>query len=696
MEKESFENEHIAKFLNENFVSIKVDREERPDVDRMYMNFIQATTGSGGWPMSVFLTPALAPFVGGTYFPPTGSPFRPGFSNLLMTIAKAWQEDPTGIVEQGDQIVRELKRSLLATEKLDEKPAPAAAQAATYDYLAKKFDKTYAGFGGGPKFPKPVDLDLLIQLAVKYPANPHYDKAVEMLDKTLYAMDRGGIHDHIGKGFHRYAVDAEWHVPHFEKMLYDQAQLLATYSQWHQLTGKYEHVIKDIIEYVDANLTHESGGFYSAEDADSLPEEGATHKKEGAFCVWKLSEVQEVLKNWKAGEHPLADVIQMYYNIEDSGNVAPDSDPHGELKGLNVLIVRHPDAEVAEAFGLNDGELKAAISEAKSFLFQRRALRPKPHLDSKIVTCWQGLMLSGLSKAFITLKDPAILERAMKNVEFIKQHLITENGDLRRAAYRGDDGRLAQIEHPVPAFSEDYAFVIQGLLDLYQVTFDEKHLEMAVNLEEHLDSNYWDEEGGGYTVGSKTASDGPAMKVIDDNDGAEPCSTSVALCNLVRLAELLEDDKYKQKALAIAGRYASRIKKFPFVLPKILAGYERLIEQDSVKIVIVGPRDDPRTKTFIDYVQGVHVLNKEVIFLDPANKDNSWLLKNSPRFKDYLKGADKPVVHICKGTACLKPVTSGEELKGELDKLKSKIVFETEGAAESSKAEPLAADVPKL
>ncbi|CAJ0959812.1 unnamed protein product, partial [Mesorhabditis belari] len=672
MEKESFENVHIAKFLNEHFVSIKVDREERPDVDKMYMNFIQATTGGGGWPMSVFLTPSLAPFVGGTYFPPSGSPFRPGFSDLLMTITKAWMDDKESITAQGEQIVRELSKSLLEVKKSSETPMPNEMIESTYQYLLKRFDKKRGGFGGAPKFPKPVDIDFLIYLAAKYRNEDNYNKASEMVDKTLTAMDRGGIHDHIGKGFHRYSVDAEWHVPHFEKMLYDQGQLLATYSEWHQLTGRCGHVVKDIIEYVETNLTHETGGFYSAEDADSYPTEGATHKKEGAFCVWTLTEIEEVLKNWKAGEHSLADVIRMYYGVEENGNVSTDSDPHGELTGQNVLICRQTDAQVAEAFGLNDGELKAAISEAKAFLSSRRSLRPKPHLDSKIVTCWQGLMISGLSKAYIAMKDETILEKAIKNIDFIKKNLVDEKGDLRRAVYTGENSQIEQLAIPSLAFSDDYAFLIQGLLDLYAVTLEPKHLQWAVDLQKRLDDQYWDMENGGYFVGSSASKDGPAMRVIEDNDGAEPCGSSVSLCNLTRLYELTEDSKYKTQAEKIVERFATRLKKYSFSLSKSIAAYQRLSNQESVKIVIVGPIDDPRTKTFIDYIHGIHIINQSVVHLDPKEKD-TWLETVCPRYSDYKKSYDKPAVHICKGTSCLKPVISGEELKIELDKLISKV-----------------------
>ncbi|KAE9415278.1 hypothetical protein Angca_008440, partial [Angiostrongylus cantonensis] len=366
MEKESFENEEIARILNSNFVSVKVDREERPDVDKLYMSFIQRTTGSGGWPMTVFLTPDLDPITGGTYFPPCDSFGSLGLPSVLKIVIDNWGDEHTrtAIASQGRMITDALRQDSLYGA--GEAPPVETVATSAMQYKVSTFDKEHGGFGRAPKFPKACDLEFLLNHFCWTKENSEKDLCRHMLDVTLNAMSMGGIHDHIGKGFHRYSVDAEWHVPHFEKMLYDQAQLLGVYADHYRLFGgKFIHVVEDIAQYMEECLSHKDGGFYSAEDADSLPNESSLEKKEGAFCVWKMSEVRELLKDLKIGGNDAVDIVCQYYGVKEGGNVSRHKDPHGELEGQNVLRMLRSHEDYAKHFGIDSDLLNAGILKAK-------------------------------------------------------------------------------------------------------------------------------------------------------------------------------------------------------------------------------------------------------------------------------------------------------------------------------------------
>ncbi|KIH66435.1 hypothetical protein ANCDUO_03234 [Ancylostoma duodenale] len=430
-----------------------------------------------------------------------------------------------------------------------------------FKYKVSNFDEKYGGFGNAPKFPKACDLEFLIYHFCWTKIDSERELCRHMLDVTLDAMSRGGIHDHIGKGFHRYSVDEEWHVPHFEKMLYDQAQLLGIYAEASHVCGdKYKNVVEDIAQYMNDCLSHEEGGFYAAEDADSLPTPESTEKKEGAFCVWQRCQ-----------------------------------DPHGELQNQNVLRMKRSHDYYENRFGIPTDVLSEGINKAKATLARVRYQRPPPHLDSKMVTAWQGLSISGLSKvwrnyfyhifsnelsvfkAAIALQRPAHVERAVKTVEFVKKHLMDENGHLLRAAYRGEDGSVQNTASPVYAFSDDYAFLIQGLLDLYQVKPDIEFLKLAERLQTDMDSKFWDTETeSGYFIGSEQGD--VKVRVMEDQDGAEPCANSVAVGNLIRLYDYFEDTECKRKAEKIVAASSSRLIKYPFILTKMISGYHRMVK----------------------------------------------------------------------------------------------------------------------
>ena len=395
MEHESFESSAIAAFLAENFVSIKVDREERPDVDQVYMTFVQATTGHGGWPMSVWLTPELRPFVGGTYFPPTDLPGRPGFISVLRRIAELWKTERGQIDDKALSLLAALRDAENAVvAEADETWRPSQSTQTGFEQYTRMFDPAEGGFGGAPKFPRPVNLEFLFS-ASQGDLNAREGQAAEgMALSTLSKMAAGGMYDHLGGGFHRYSVDAEWHVPHFEKMLYDQAQLVQTYLTAFQITGdeSFAEVAQETLRYVMRDLTSPEGGFYSAEDADSLLHAGAARKQEGAFYVWKQPELREILGAEREAE------FSAVYGIEPNGNVPVSADPQGELDGMNVLIRRWSPAQTSQRFKRPTGEMERRLADDRAALLARRTSRPRPHLDDKILAAWNGLMIGALAR----------------------------------------------------------------------------------------------------------------------------------------------------------------------------------------------------------------------------------------------------------------------------------------------------------
>ncbi len=392
MAQESFENGEVAAIMNREFVNIKVDREERPDVDRVYMTFVQATTGGGGWPMSVWLTPELKPFVGGTYFPPEDRYGQPGFKKVLERVATAWKENHDKIVEQGSQIVAALRESQSAATAEDK--SDATVLDAAYRQIDRSYDPKEGGFGNAPKFPRPVTLNFLTRFYARDPKSDAGKQPFEMVLFTLGKMEAGGMHDHIGGGFHRYSVDRYWHVPHFEKMLYDQAQLAVAYLDAFQITRdkQYQSVARDILDYVGRDMTSKEGGFFSAEDADSPVVRGigdAGHSKtaEGAFYVWTKKEIDETLGD-------AAEIFDFHYGVQAHGNAPEGSDPHDEFRGKNILIERHTIAETAQRFKKSEEEITKSVAQSREKLFAIRAKRPRPHLDDKIIAAWNGLMIS--------------------------------------------------------------------------------------------------------------------------------------------------------------------------------------------------------------------------------------------------------------------------------------------------------------
>ena len=553
MAHESFENEEIAALMNREFVNIKVDREERPDVDRVYMTFVQATTGGGGWPMSVWLTPDLKPFVGGTYFPPEDRYGQPAFRTVLERIATAWKENHDKIVEQGGKIVEALRESQSATTA--EGKIDAAILDAAYRQLERSYDPKEGGFGNAPKFPRPVTFNFLTRFYARDLNGESGKHALEMTLFTLRKMAAGGMHDHIGGGFHRYSVDRYWHVPHFEKMLYDQAQLAIAYLDAFQITRdrQYESVARDILDYVARDMASKEGGFFSAEDADSpvvaaAADRGHLETKEGAFYVWTEKEIDAALGN-------AAEIFAFHYGVQPHGNAPEGSDPHDEFRAKNILIERHTIAETAQHFKKTGEEVTNSLAQSRAKLFSIRAKRPRPHLDDKVIAAWNGLMISAYARAAQILDEPRYLEIATRAGKFLRTNLYEEKSKLLYRNYRG--GR-SDIE----GFADDYAFVIQGLLDLYEASFDVEWLKFAVELQKTQDRFFFDEKNGGY-FSTSGKDESVFLRMKDDNDGAEPAASSVAALNLLRLAQFRDDKQIAERARKTTDTFAATLSHFP-------------------------------------------------------------------------------------------------------------------------------------
>ena len=651
MAHESFENDEVAAIMNREFVNIKVDREERPDVDRVYMTFVQATTGGGGWPMSVWLTPDLKPFVGGTYFPPEDRYGQPGFKKVLERIAAAWRDNHDKIVEQGGKIVAALRESQSAPEakgKVD-----AGILDAAYRQIERSYDPKEGGFGSAPKFPRPVTLNFLSRFYARGRKSESGKQALEMALFTLRKMAAGGIHDHLGGGFHRYSVDRYWHVPHFEKMLYDQAQLAVAYLDGFQIgqDRQYESVARDILDYVARDMTSKGGGFFSAEDADSLFEHGKPEHGEGAFYVWAKKEIDTALGD-------AAEIFDFHYGVQPHGNAPDGSDPQDEFRGKNILIERHTIAETAKEFKKSEGEVRQSLERSREKLLAIRAKRPRPHLDDKIIAASNGLMISAYARAAQVLDEPRYLEAATRAAKFLRANLFDEKSKLLFRNYR--DGRGA-----VEGFADDYAFVVQGLLDLYEASFDVEWLKFATQLQEAQDRLFFDEKNGGYfTTSGKDAS--VLLRMKDDNDSAEPAASSVAAMNLLRLSQIYDDKELEDRARKTIDAFATTLSHFPSAMPQMLVALD-FSSSKPRQIVIAGKKDAPGTKALVTEVHR-HFLPTTILLLADGAEGQKYLGEKLEAIRAMSMVDGKPAAYVCENFTCKAPVTDPKELAGLLRK----------------------------
>jgi uncharacterized protein len=669
MAHESFENAGIAQLLNADFIPIKVDREERPDVDRVYMTYVQALTGHGGWPLSAWLTPDLKPFFGGTYFPPEDRHGRPGFATVLRAIAQSWSNEREKLLSESHRAIEALHAyAKSGPEGAEEKAEADLLEAASgafercFQYLYENFDQQDGGFGGAPKFPRASNIDFLFRCAVLQGRDSEAAKdAVGMATTTLRRMAEGGIHDHVGGGFHRYAVDEAWFVPHFEKMLYDQAQIAVNLIDAHLFTGdeRYAWVAREIFNYVLRDLTHERGGFFAAEDADSEPpeaamaaEHGSGHNKlEGAFYLWSKIELERLL-----GDD--ATWFCDHYGVEAGGNVPAQLDPHHEMRGSNILKQRRSLADTAKAQGKDPAALADRLVDALERLRAVRALRPRPHRDEKIITAWNGLMISALARA-ATSPAACLLEKrdfylaaAGRAAEFVRQELFDP---ARGALYRAWRGGRGASE----GFAEDYAALIAGLLDLYEADWDVRWLQWAEQLQQAMDQRFWDEAGGGYFQAA-TGDASIVLRLKDDHDGAEPSANSLAANNLLRLAALLHDEGFADRGRQAIRALQPTWARSPWALPAMLCAVERALEEPR-QVVIAG---DPLTAEFNALVAEIRRApgRRRASLAVTGRPEETWLTQRVPVLA-AMRAPGKAAAFVCEGFTCQAPVTSPGELR---------------------------------
>ena len=652
MAHESFEDAEVAKILNAHFVCIKVDREERPDVDKVYMTFVQATTGSGGWPMSVWLTPDLKPFIGGTYFPPENRGGRPGFKTVLNRISEGWKEDRAGIIAHGDLVAKQLSEAA--------KSAPSAVEvtgkAAIYgglNQLVKRFDDKHGGFGDAPKFPQPSNINFLLRMAVlrgqgATPESEARDGALakKMALFTLEKMAAGGMHDHLGGGFHRYSVDTYWHIPHYEKMLYDQAQLARAYVDAFALTrdARWEKVTRDILDYVLRDLTDKGGGFYSAEDADSLFEHGRPEHGEGAFYIWKKADIDAAL-----GAD--AEVFDRVFGVEAGGNAPAGSDPLGELKGTNTLIERMSVAEAAKVFKMEEAEVAALLERSRKKLFALRAKRPRPHLDDKIITAWNGLMIGAFARAAQVLDEPRYLAAAQASARFIRASLYKDGALIR--SFRNGPAAIA-------GFADDYASLIGGLLELHEADGDTAWIEWALALQEKMDALFYDKEHGGYFQTPAGQSD-VLFRNKEDYDGAEPTPSSLAVMNLLRLAQISDSKEFRQRAEKTMKSMGEQLDRLPSAMSQMLCAVDFSIAKPR-QLVIAGKPGAADTKALLREARAVFAPNQLLIHAD-GGAGQAWLGRKLEAVAAMKPVDGKAAAYVCENFVCQAPVTEPAKLR---------------------------------
>ncbi|XP_073998384.1 spermatogenesis-associated protein 20 isoform X2 [Rhodnius prolixus] len=671
MERESFENPAVAGIMNEYFVNIKVDREERPDIDRIYMHFVQATTKAGGWPMSVFLTPDLKPISGGTYFPPEDKYNLPGFVSVLLTMAQQWAEQRSKMSVSAKKISDLLEKSCafdieMAGRLINGKVPGSEVWNKCQNQIYDHYEPLFGGFSQPPKFPRPCMLKLLFHRHARVPEDLDGMRSKAMSLHTLDCMALGGIHDHIGQGFARYSVDTKWRVPHFEKMLYDQAQLAMVYTMAYRLTREqnYEYIARGILTYVSRDLSHPEGGFYSAEDADSQVSLSNPEKREGAFYTWEYDEVLQLLKKPLEGRprYSQGELICFHYGIKPTGNVKPDSDPRGELLGKNVLFIKRKPYETCDKFGIKFDELRKVIGECKEILYRERLKRPRPQLDDKIITCWNGLMISGFAKAAFVFNDESYKKRAIAAVEFVKKYLYNPiNKRLLRSCYT-QGGTVSQLDHPIEAFQCDYACMIQALLDLYECTFDQKYLIWADELQTVQDQLFWDHGYAGY-FSTSSSNEHNIFRFKDDQDGAEPSGNSVAAHNLLRLGMMLDSEEMKDKASQLLASFTSRLTELPIALPELVSAL--LLYHDSpVQVIITGNMQNSETSELVSVLR--KGLVPGLIVMLTGDPDSFICHKNTAINKmKPLNG--RQAAYVCRGHTCTLPITSPSDLAIQLN-----------------------------
>jgi uncharacterized protein YyaL (SSP411 family) len=630
MERESFEDLEVADLMNEVFVSIKVDREERPDIDQVYMVVCQMLTGGGGWPLTIVMTPDKRPFYAATYIPRETRSGRIGMLDFIPRVNEMWLTRRSEVVDSAGQITENVSMVLRAISPGDEGAAVDESMLhRAYDQLSERFDDRYGGFSDAPKFPTPHNLLFLL----RYWKRTGKARALEMVDTTLEAMRRGGIHDHLGFGFHRYSTDFKWLVPHFEKMLYDQAMLAMAYTEAFQATGKkeYEETARDIFAYVLRDMMHQKGGFYSAEDADS---EGV----EGKFYLWELDEAQQVL----APEEAV--LIVKAFNIRKDGNFKEEAT--GRQGGHNILHLTKSVKQLAADLKMSEEALDQRLAAIRQKLFAHREQRVHPHKDDKILTDWNGLMIAALARGAQVFDESTYLSAAKRTVDFILNRMRTSDG---RLLHRYRDGHAG-----IPAHINDYSFLIWGLIELYEATFDVGHLETALELNEDFIEHFWDHDDGGFFF---TADDGEKLLVRQKEiyDGALPSGNSVAMLNLLRLGRITARADLEQKAATIGRVFSQSIKESPAAHTQLMAAVDFGIGP-SYEVVIIGNSRAKDTKEMVRAVRR-HFIPNKVVLLRATEKKLPGIERVAEFTKHQTSIANKATAYVCLNYACKAPTT---------------------------------------
>jgi uncharacterized protein YyaL (SSP411 family) len=621
MEHESFEDEETARIMNENFVSIKVDMEERPDVDRIYMDFVQLTTGRGGWPLNVFITPEKLPFFGGTYFPPDRRYNMPSFQQILLSVAEAWQTKRDELLHSANDVLGEMRRIGVAelapaglnTDQLD----------SSFVSFTRTFDASNGGFGGAPKFPPSMSLEFLL----RYYKRTKDENALEIVKKTCDKMAHGGIYDQLGGGFHRYSVDAVWLVPHFEKMLYDNAQLIRIYLHLFQATKDdfYKRIAVETLEYVKREMLDERGAFYSTQDADS---EGV----EGKFFVWTPQEIEEILGAEDAR------IFNFYYDVSFEGN----------FEEKNILNVNYTLEATAKALKISEEKLTESLERGRKMLFEEREKRVKPFRDEKVLTAWNGLMLATFSEAAAILQSDDYLTIARTNADFILENLQREGYLLR--TWKDGQAKLN-------AYLEDYANFADGLTELYQASGEAKYLREAKRLTDLMITEFWDEEAGAFYFTANNHEE-LLVRTKDFYDNATPSGNSVAADVLLKLSKLLADDRYEKFAVTVLRLVAPQIRRYPQAFGRALSAIEFYLSPTK-EIVIIGEKGNELEKE----IRREYLPQKVVVLSENPALDAEFI----PLLKEREMIGGKPTAFVCENFVCQKPVSTIEDLRRQLE-----------------------------
>ncbi len=626
MEEESFEDEEIARYLNENYVAIKVDCEERPDIDAIYMEAVQTITGGGGWPMTVWLTPDRQPFYGGTYFPARdgdrGS--RVGFFTLLTKLKAGYEKEPDRVVQSATELVQIIKANLSPSPGASSLPDTQVLDAAAGIYR-QHFDQTYGGTQGAPKFPS----SLPIRFLLRHYRHIQNKQSLTMATLTLEKMAAGGMYDHVGGGFHRYSTDAQWLVPHFEKMLYDNALLTMAYLEGYQVTKRenFAQVAREILRYVERDMTSPEGAFYSATDADSLNPSG--HREEAWFFTWTPAEIEAVLGKERTR------IVMAYYAVTPQGNFA----------GRNILYVPKPLDTLAKELQISPDKVRTAIQESKDLLYAARVKRPPPLRDEKILTAWNGLMISAFAQAALVFGDAHDADQAARAADFVLTKMRKDGRLLR--SYK--DG---QAQHN--GYLDDYAFLIAGLLDLYEATSNPRWLKEALALDKVLEAYYEDKQAGGFFM---TSNDHEALLAREkpNSDGAEPSGNSVHILNLLRLYEFTTKDRYRVRAEKALQAFGEILKRTPAALSEMLLAVDYHLDT-SKAIVIVTPKSQVEAEPFLAQLRTTFLPNR-ILVVVTEGEDLAVQATLVPLVASKIAQGGKTTAYVCEQKVCALPTT---------------------------------------